>query len=483
MSIPSSDLDGTLKRARAAQLAWSVLPLSERLRPIANFRARLAEEPNGLAEVVAEEIGKTRFEALGAEVLPLAEACAFLIRRAPKLLAPRRETLCGTMPFSGVGYVHHLPWGIVASLVPWNYPLFLCGGPALNALAAGNAIVMKPSPRAKKTVGAFAEWLYAAGIPKDLAPVLESSDEMGRQLTASPLIDRIIFTGSSATGRAVLTAAAKNLVPATVELSGFDAVFVIDDADVKLAAAAVSFGVRFNAGRTCVCPRRVFVDKRVSAEFVSLVSERLTKRRLPEPMDPQTLREADELAAKLDATPNTRSLNGRKHGDANTALAVLGGREALNAAQGNFVPALVVMEVANSDEALSLEQESPYALGASIFTRSPHRADAIATHLRSGMVAVNECIAPAGEAALPFGGAKESGYGVRSGIEGLMEMTRPQAVAFARGTFRPHHDAGPEAEQFLLELLKARHSGSFFGRLKGWMRYAVEGAKWKPPVE
>jgi acyl-CoA reductase-like NAD-dependent aldehyde dehydrogenase len=475
----TGELESALQRARVAQQAWGAMPLSERLRPIAKLRARLAADPIPLAEVVANEIGKTRFEAIGAEVLPLAEACAFLIHRAPRLLKPRKETLRGTMPFSGVGYVHHVPWGVVASMVPWNYPLFLCGGPALNALAAGNAIVMKPSPRAKRTVAAFGEWLYDAGIPPDLAPVLDSSDETGRQLSASPLIDRIVFTGSSKTGRSVLIAAAQNLVPATIELSGYDAVFVLEDADVPLAAAAVAFGLRFNAGRTCVCPRRVFVQKKVSEPFVKLLSERLTKRKLPEPMDPQTLREADELAAKLESVPNIKNLNGRVRGDAHKALAVLGGREALEAAQGNFVPALVVTQVENTDEALRLEHESPYALGASIFTRSQRSADTIAAQLRSGMVVVNECITAAGEASMPFGGAKESGYGVRSGVEGLMEMTRPQGVSFARGTFRPHHDAGPEAEAFLLELLKARHSGSFFGRVKGWIGYFVEGAKWK----
>src|SRR4051812_11189996 len=101
-------------------------------------------------------------------------------------------------------------------LVPWNFPLLLCAAPVLNALAAGNAAVMKASPRAKDTIATFAQWLWDAGFPRDLAPVLDSSDDMGRALSASPLIDRIVFTGSSRTGRAILKAAAENLVPATV---------------------------------------------------------------------------------------------------------------------------------------------------------------------------------------------------------------------------------------------------------------------------
>ena len=473
-------LEDTLRRARLAQIEWAAKPLHDRLLPIAGLRARLAREGEKLADVVADEIGKTRFEALGAEILPTAETCEFLIKRGPGLLAPRREPFRGTVPFSGSATVRHLPWGIVALLVPWNYPLFLCAGSALNALAAGNAVVMKPSPRAKETVAAFAQWLYDAGIPPELAPVLESSDEMGKALVASPLINRIVFTGSSKTGRSVLTAAAQNLVPATVELSGFDAVFVLADANLNLAADAVSFGVRINAGRTCICPRRVFVESAVAAEFTRSLSQKLTARKLLAPMDPQTLREADELAAKLNTIPGVSVLNGRKMGDAEKAIAVSGGPDAQLAAQGNFVPAVVVTQVKDSDEALRLDASTQYALGASIFTENSRTAYAIASKLRSGMIAVNECLTPAAEAALPFGGSGESGYGVRSGVEGLMEMTRPQTLAFSRGTYRPHHVAESEAEALILALLRARHSGSLFSRLKGWCNYAIEGIKWKP---
>jgi len=481
MPSVSEEIDSALRLARAAQPAWAAKPLPERLRPVANLRSRLAAEPTVLAEVVAREIGKTRYEAIGAEVLPVAEVCAFLLDRAPGLLAPRRETLRGTLPFSGSAIVRHVPWGVVAVLVPWNYPLYLSAGAALNALVAGNAVALKASPRAQDTVRALGEWLWQAGIPRELAPVLGSSDDAGRALVASPLVDRIVFTGSSRTGRAVLTAAAQNLVPATLELSGCDAVFVLGDANVPLAAAAVAFGLRLNAGRTCVCPRRVFVEEPVAAEFTRLLSERLSRRKLLAPMDPQTLKEADELAAKLLATPNAKSLNGRNAGDVEKAVVLEGGPEALAAAQGNFVPAVVIAKVRDAEEALRLDAASPYALGASIFSASPQAAAALAARLRAGLIAINECVAPAGEAALPFGGSGESGYGVRGGVEGLLEMTRPQTLAFARGAFRPHHDAESEAEDFLLALLRARHSRSWFGRLKGWLDFAVEGLQWRPP--
>ncbi len=477
MPSDSSDLNSILNAARTAQLAWAAKPLRARLKPIAALRARLAKDPGELAETVATEIGKSRFEAIAAEVLPTAETCAFLMNRAERILAPRKENMKGTMPFAGTALVRHVPWGVVALLVPWNYPLFLCAGSALNALAAGNAVVMKPSPRAKETVGAFGRWLYEAGVPRDLAPVLDSSDEMGRALASSPLINRICFTGSSKTGRSVLSAAAQNLVPATMELSGYDAVHILPGADVELAAAAVTFGLRLNAGRTCVCPRRVFVDRGEAAKFTALLSEKLATLDLLSPMDPQTLREADELAARLSECGGT-SLNGRKPGDAKKALAYAGGSAALAAAQGNFVPAIVVATVENSDDALKLDAVSKYALGASIFARSKDAALEFSRKLPPGMIAINECVMPAGEAALPFGGANESGYGVRSGIEGLLEMTRPQTLGFAQGSFRPHHSAGEETTDLLLALLRARHAAGFFERFKGWIDYGRETVKW-----
>lgn len=480
MAFSPDEMDSALRRARVAQHTWAALPLSARLAPVRRLRSRLGEDPKPLADVVAKEIGKTRYEALGAEVLPVAEVCRFLLDRAGRLLTPRREVLRGTMPFTGSAIVHHVPWGVVAILVPWNYPLMLAAGPTLNALVAGNAVVLKASPRAKDTVVAFAQWLWDAGFPRDLVPVLDSSDDAGRTLVASPLIDRIVFTGSSRTGRAVLTAAAQNLVPATIELSGYDAVYILRDANVKLAADAVTFGLRINGGRTCICPRRVFVEEPVADAFIGLLKERLTKLKLLAPMDPQTLREADELAAKLRAA-GAQPLNERRAGDADKAIAVLGGTAALAAAQGNFVPAIVIAKVKDAEEALRLEQAAPYALGGSVFSQNIETALALASRTRAGIIAINECVAQGGEAALPFGGTGESGYGVRGGDEGLMEMTRPQALAIARGTFRPHHVAEVEAEEFVLALLRARHSRSWLARVKGWIDFAREGIAWRPP--
>ena len=477
MSTEAAGLDSILQAAQAAQAPWAARPISERLKPIAALRARLAHDPAELAGIVAREIGKSPFEALAAEVIPTAETCAFLMRRAERILAPRREPMRGTMPFSGSALIRHVPWGVVAVLVPWNYPLFLCAASVLNALVAGNAVVMKASPRAKETVNAFARWLYAAGVPRELAPVLDSSDDTGRALVSSPLIHRIVFTGSSKTGRSVLHAAAENLTPVTLELSGYDAVHILPGANIELAAAAVTFGLRLNAGRTCVCPRRVFVDKSIAAPFTSLLGEKLSALELLSPMDPQTLREADELAAKLAASGGT-SLNARQAGDALKALVYSGGPATLAAAQGNFVPAIVVASVDSPDAGVKLDAASRYALGASIFAASNAAALEFSKKLPPGMIAVNECIMPAGEAALPFGGANESGYGVRSGVEGLLEMARPQTLGFARGSFRPHHLAGPETTDLLRALLRARHAAGIAARVKGWVDYGIETVKW-----
>jgi aldehyde dehydrogenase (NAD+) len=385
------------------------------------------------------------------------------------------------MPFSGEALIQHVPLGVVALIVPWNYPLFLCATSALSALVAGNAIALKASPRAKHTVESFGQWLWDAGFPKDVVAVLDSSDDTGRALVASPLIDKIVFTGSSRTGRAVLHAAAENLTPATMELSGFDSVYVLADADIDLAVAAISFGLRLNAGRTCICPRRVFVVEAVALEFFEKLKKVLSTQVLMSPMDPQTLREADALSDRLKLTLGYTVLVERELGDALRPIVVCGGMETLDAAQGNFVPALVVVKVRDLDQAHAFVANSGYALGASVFTQDMNRVQEVAQRSGAGMIAVNECVAPGAEAALPFGGTGESGYGVRGGVEGLLDMTRPQSLAVARGKFRPHHVAGSEAEPLVRAWLRARHSGGFFARLKGWWDYALEGIRWRPP--
>lgn len=241
-----------------AQRRWAARPVAERLRVIRGFRRRLAAAPDELLAAARARPGRSDAETLTAEILPLAEACRFLEREAGGLLAPRRPA--GRRPFwlRGVDLrLHREPLGRVLILAAANYPVFLPGVQLLQALAAGNAVLLKPGAGGGPAARALARLLAAAGLPEDLVEVLPDTVEAGRAALASRP-DHVLLTGEVATGRAVLRELAAELTPATLELSGDDPVFVLPGADLDRVGRALRFGRALNGGETCIAPRRVF---------------------------------------------------------------------------------------------------------------------------------------------------------------------------------------------------------------------------------
>ncbi len=248
-------VNDALRRARAAAGHWRGLPLTQRLGVIRRARRLIAAR----AELLARQIGREAMaESLVAEVLPLCEAARFLERDTARLLAPRRLGRSGRPVWlTGVSAeIRREPCGVVLVLGPANYPLFLPGVQVLQALAAGNAVVAKPAERCAPPLAALADLLRQAGLPADLLIILPDDIATG-QAASRAGFDRIILTGSAETGVRVLTAAAENLTPCIMELSGDDPVLVLPGADLAMTAAAIAYGVRLNGGNTCIAPRRI----------------------------------------------------------------------------------------------------------------------------------------------------------------------------------------------------------------------------------
>lgn len=393
-----------LRAARAAQRRWEATPVRERLAVVRRARHLLADRADPVARAIAAAHPKRRgrgdagvAETLTAEVLPTAAACRFLEREAAGLLRPRRRSRRGR-PAWLIGHravVHRVPFGVVLVIGPGNYPFMLVAVQAVQALAAGNAVVLKPGREASVAADALKRLLDDAGLPEQLLSVLSEDvadaqaamrardDEAGR-----PLVDRVVLTGSVDSGRAVLGELADAVVPTTMELSGEDAFIVLDGADLDLAARALRFGRRLNGGETCIRPRRVLVHANVFDRFADRWA-------------------GDGVAPQRFTTP---------------------------------------------DDAVETANGSPYGLGASVFG-PPAAAAAVAARLDVGVVTLNETIVPTADPRLPFGGRGDSGFGVTRGAEGLLEMTRPKVVTRQGGVcrrFRPHYDepTSHDAEAF-----------------------------------
>jgi acyl-CoA reductase-like NAD-dependent aldehyde dehydrogenase len=385
-------------KARAAQSHWALRPIAQRLRFFREFRHLIAANAEALAIATAAIVDRPIAEKLVSEILPLADACRWLEKNAAWVLASRR---CGKSqrPFwlKGISFeVQRMPFGVVLVIGPGNYPFFLPAIHSLHALAAGNAVLLKPAPSTRSLALIFAKLAHAAGFDPALLTILPESVEAAKSAMADG-VDKVIFTGSSGNGRDVLAALAQTNTPSVMELSGEDAVIVFADADVDLVVRALKFGSRLNDGATCIAPRRIIVEQSV----------------------------ADELR---------------------TRLALVGIMQ---------IPLQVFRE---EEDALEQINCATFALGASIFSRNVARARALAAQIQNGFVLINDLIVPTADPRMPFGGVKASGFGSTRGNEGLLEMTFPHVVAIRRGNSHRHFDETDKTDARLISsYIRAAH--------------------------
>jgi acyl-CoA reductase-like NAD-dependent aldehyde dehydrogenase len=465
---PTIALQGHLRRARLAQVAWGQTSIHARLQVVRRLRFLIAAQADILVAAIGDRHGRTPADTLATEVIPLADACRFLERDAARLLRPRRLGRRGRpLWLAGVAAeIRHEPLGVVMILAPGNYPLFLPGVQLLQALVAGNAVLLKPAPGCTAPLAALSELLTDAGLPSQLVQLLDENGAGARAAIAQG-VGRVVLTGSADTGRAVLADLAPRLTPATLELSGNDAVFVLPDADLALATDALAFGLRLNGGATCIAPRRVFVPQAQAAELERRLQSRLAGLP-PLPVAASTL---ERLAPLLD---DARCAGCRIMGAAPRAavtamspVLVADAPPELALLQADiFAPVLALLPVRDCEEALRFDEMCPYALGASVFgPEEPARR--LAVRIRAGAVTINDLIVPTADPRLPFGGRGESGYGVTRGAEGLLELTAIKTVSIRRGRRRPHYEPRTAIDQTVFhQYLRAAHGGGWVGRIR-----------------
>lgn len=467
------------RAAAAAQRMWANTPLSRRLKLLRTFRDLLAQHGARIAECSAEPRGRPTEESLTAEVIPLADACKFLEREARRILAPRKLGRRGRpLWLSGMtAEVRREPLGVVLVIAPSNYPVFIPGVQILQALAAGDAVLIKPGAKGARAAQALAELLHHAGLDHRLLQVLPESPESAAGAVRGG-VAKVLLTGSAQTGAAVQSMLAPMLIPATMELSGCDAVFVRADADLDLAVRALTFGQRLNNGATCIAPRRIFVHQSVATEFegrlaAALQGERATSE--PLALKPELQRILNDALAQ-----GAHLLSGKllHTGDCIPPLVVAGASTSMRLLHEDmFAPIMSLVTVTDDLEALEKARQCPYALAATVFTRDECAARELSHRIHAGLVVVNDMIVPSADPRIPFGGRSRSGFGVTRGPEGLLEMTAQKVVAIQCSRFLPHFDPAKagDAELFSNYLLAAHGCGwkRRFNAIKNLLRLSA----------
>jgi succinate-semialdehyde dehydrogenase/glutarate-semialdehyde dehydrogenase len=439
-----ADVEAALERARKAQVDWAALPVRERARYMDRLlEVVLAREAEILA-VVERETGKPRNEALSMEVFSPADSIVYYRKYAERWLRPEKPRVHGILKLAKQLRIVRKPLGVVGIITPWNGPIVLAVNPAVQALLAGNAVVIKPSevtPFCGQLVGQlFAE----AGFPEGLVQVLLGDGETGRALIeARP--DKISFTGSVETGRKVGEACGRLLIPCTLELGGKDAMIVCADADLDAAAKGALFGSCMNTGQFCCGTERIYAVDAVHDAFVEKVVA-----------GARELRQADRGEFDVGAMFWDRQLEiVERHVDearAKGAVVRVGGRRnpALRGLyyeptvvtdvnhdmalmrDETFGPVISIMRVRDEEEALRLANDSRYGLSGNVWTRDKRKGIELAMRMDTGSVCVNDMSLTYGAAPAPFGGRKQSGVGSVNGPSGLLGYTYAQPILIDR---------------------------------------------------
>jgi len=441
-SASADDVANAVSTARRAFPAWAETPIRERLKSLDAFRLRLVGAVDECVEVVGRECGKIEADVVG-EVFQTANLIRFLVRNAASILKPRARSSFPLLHQRA--WIEYAAYGVVGIISPWNYPIVLPAAAALQALAAGNTVVQKPSEHATESARLLLDLWRRSGGPADVWLMVEGGPEAGTAL-ATAKVDKISFTGGSNGGRAVLRAAAESLTPTLLELGGSDAMLVCPDANLTRAAEGAVWGAFYNAGQSCIGVRRCFVHESVveplSAEIVRHADKLASNGGAPGvssdfgPLRTQAQLERIKAAVDDAVGKGAKLASGAATLSADLKLApiVLTGVEPGMCVMTEelFGPILSISSVASMDEAVEWANRSPLGLGASVWSKDRAGAHALARRLQAGGVTINDCLVHFAVPALPFGGVKASGFGRSHGEEGLREFCTTKAFLESR---------------------------------------------------
>ncbi|HEY0641337.1 MAG TPA: aldehyde dehydrogenase family protein [Pseudonocardiaceae bacterium] len=432
------DVRAAVHTARAAAAAWEELGFAGRRRHLLRWCGLMARRQEELVTLVRRENGKPRDDAF-LELLLTLDHLRWAATHARRVLRPR-AVAPGLLMANHAASLEYRPFGVVGVIGPWNYPVFTPMGSIAYALAAGNAVVFKPSEHtpavARWYVDAFAE--ANPDAPAGVLTLVTGLGATGAALCRSG-VDKLAFTGSAATGRRVAAACAETLTPVLMECGGKDAMIVASDADPAAAADAAVWGALSNAGQTCVGIERVYVTRSAREPFLAELTARAARVRAGEDYGPMTMPGQHDVVRRhvsgALAAGGTAAVGGPDSvGDRLIGPVVIVDppQDCEAVREETFGPTITVQTVADEDEAVRLANDTTYGLGASVFSR--RRGLELARRVRSGMTSVNAVIAFAGVPSLPFGGQGDSGYGRIHGPIGLREFARPKAITRRRFT-------------------------------------------------
>ncbi|MED4755234.1 aldehyde dehydrogenase family protein [Brevibacillus choshinensis] len=477
----------TMERARGAFASWSQTSLSERLDYLVRLRHYLVEHGEELALQISQDTGKVTLEAFMTEIFVTVDTIRFYEKNAHRMLSSQKVPT-NLVLWPKKSYIHYKPMGVVAVISPWNYPFQLAMIPVLSALVAGNTVILKPSEVTPSTGLLIEELFRAVPLPEGVVSVLHGGREVGQALvTEHP--DKIFFTGSVATGKKIMAAAAEHLIPVELELGGKDPMIVLEDAHLERAANAAVWGAFTNSGQVCMSVERLYVHEGIYPDFLALVTKKASALRQGYP---------DQAEVGSMTSPQQIGIVRQQVEEAlaKGATAVIGGQFPITSdsmflpptiltnvtsdmkimQEETFGPILPIMTFSHEEEAIRLANASPYGLNASVWSQDKTRARRVAEKLESGNVCINDVIISYANPYLPFGGVKSSGIGRYRGPSGLQAFTHSISIIHDPGTRKREVNWYPYTED--QRRLFVGLTDFLYARKRKWNR-GVLGAIWR----
>ena len=435
----SADVEAAVARGREAFPEWRDRSLEQRFSYLDRVRDIIRQNGERYAQQISEDTGKPLVDSLMTELMSIPLFIEYYEKEAPKAL--RRRRLMPQLLFPGkTSYIEYFPKGVVGIIGPWNFPFQLTVIPMISALIGGNTVVVKPSEVTPVTGELIRELFEEAEFPTGVVEVVQGDGSTGAALTSAD-VDMLFFTGSVATGRKVMAAAAEKPIPVELELGGKDAMIVCEDAHLERAARAAVWGGFLNCGQMCVSVERLFVVEPIYDEFVKLVQQEVERLRVGSPdegsdMGPMTCGNQIDIVSHHIEDARTKG-----------ATIVTGGKSKEGPGQffeptlvvdvttdmeiyreETFGPVLPIIKVADAEEALRMANDHKYGLTGSVWTGDKSRGLELASRMESGQTSVNDLVTSVGNPALPFGGVKQSGFGRYHGHEGLHSFMNQKAI-------------------------------------------------------
>lgn len=485
LNIPE-DVLHAVSQARAAQTLWADMPVKARAAILRTMRDYLSDHADELAEIVSNDNGKTRTDALATEILPALMALDYYCRKAPSCLKDRRVMPANLLMANKQTKIIRVPYGVVGIISPWNYPFSIPFSEVVMALLAGNAVILKVATETQMVGLALARCIAAIDLPPGLFTHINLPGRVAGTAFLEAGVDKLFFTGSVTVGKTLMAQAAQHLTPLVLELGGNDPMLVCADADLERAAGGAVWAGLQNSGQSCGGVERVYVHRSVHDLFLNILAPKVEQLRVGVDRDynldlgamttakqkktvERQVQEALDAGATMAA--HSKAPSSEKGHFLPAMLLTQVDHHMTIMKQETFGPVLCVMPVDDMDQALALANDSDLGLTASVWTRNHKQGELLARQIKAGVVMINDHLMAHGLAEIPWGGFKYSGIGRSHGAVGMDEMTQVQSIVLdhmpkVKKNFwwHPH---GPQVYKGVRGLIDFLYGRSMMRRLHG----------------